>query len=84
MFMIFIASQCSAAEIICIYNFGNRTLTENVPKDTLTIHKKYIKDGIFYEYKIADINKFSEIDDYITMANSKGHRITYPLKCFKK
>jgi len=82
--LIFAASECGATEIICNYNFGNKTIVENVPKGTTTVYKKYTKDGLFYEYKIANINKFNEIDDYISIANSKGHRITYSLECFKK
>jgi len=82
-FMLILAYECVAADIICEYSYGNKQLEIDTYNDTI-VHKKYTKNGLFYEYKIKDINNFNELDDYISISNSKGHRITYSLKCFNK
>jgi len=83
-FMVMMAYECIAAEIVCEYNFGNDKIVETVQNNVTIVHKKYAKNNLFYEYKIKDINNFNEIDDYISISNLKGHRITYSLKCSNK
>lgn len=83
-FMFFLAFECKASTIECSYNFGNNKVVEkNTGKET-TITRKYIDNNLFYYYKINNINNFNELDDYIVISNTKGHKITYSLKCYIK
>ena len=33
---------------------------------------------------IADLNNFSDVEDYIIIKSKEGHEVTYPLTCSKK
>lgn len=83
-FMMFLALNCKASDIFCSYNFENDHIIVKTKEKVKTITKKYTKNNLFYEYRIKDINNFNELDDYISISNTKGHKITYYLKCYKK
>jgi hypothetical protein len=33
---------------------------------------------------IADMNNFSDVNDYIIIKSNSGHEVTYPINCEKK
>ena len=38
--------------------------------------------GKRHEIHIGDVDKLSELNDYLTIRTNKGHEITYPLTCY--
>lgn len=82
---IFSLSMAQASEFIaCEYNFGLKEFaTHNVNK-AKTIHKEFDNEGIHYVVHIDNTKKFNEVDDYISMENDRGHRMTYALTCRSK
>lgn len=43
---------------------------------------KFLKfEGHKYTIHIQDLEKFSEVDDYILVRSKAGHEMTYPLTC---
>ncbi|WP_127716642.1 hypothetical protein [Halobacteriovorax sp. HLS] len=40
--------------------------------------------GERHEIHVGDTNKFSELNDYLTIRTNKGHEITYPLTCYQR
>ncbi len=56
--------------------------------DSVRTHKKnlgftktvYI-DGNRHTISIQNTNEFSEVNDYLTITSSRGHKMTYPLSC---
>jgi uncharacterized protein involved in tellurium resistance len=78
-------NECNASEIIkCSYNFGNDILNVKVEKKYKDVSKKHIHNGLLYEYKIENINDFNKLSGYISITNPRGHKISYPLNCFRK
>lgn len=46
--------------------------------------KVIINGGNKYTLHIENKNSFSEVDDYLTIKNDKGHEMTYPITCYEK
>lgn len=67
--------------INCDYNFKNSSLMFSVGtlKKSVTLTRKY--ENLTYKIFISDINNPSEANDFITIKNKKGHKITYSLRC---
>ncbi|MGB0453303.1 MAG: hypothetical protein ACPGJV_06275 [Bacteriovoracaceae bacterium] len=60
------------------FNANSRT------KYTRLGFKKYFSfEGNRYHIKISDMNSLSEVEDFVSIQNSKGHEMTYPLNCKK-
>ena len=68
--------------VSCSYNFDTNffEIETNKTKNIEYINKK---NGIKYKIFIKNIDKFSEIEDYMTQENNLGHKVTYSLKCQK-
>lgn len=67
----------------CTYNFGNSGISMGFVPHQKKIHREFKKDGHKYVVHVEDINKFAEVEDYISIENNKGHKITYALECSK-
>ena len=73
----------SADRISCSYNFGNNEINVEVLNNKTKVEKVFRKNNIDHRIVISDINNLSEINDYYTKSNSRGHKITYSLNCKK-
>lgn len=74
-------SHAQSTTYKCTYNFGNKT--EYIGTTTLKtkiVAKKEV-DGLKYTFVLSDTNNFSDLNDYVTIENDKGHKITYALSC---
>ncbi|WP_372651147.1 hypothetical protein [Halobacteriovorax sp.] len=40
--------------------------------------------GQRHEIHIGNVDKLSELNDYLTIRSNKGHEITYPLTCYQR
>lgn len=65
--------------INCSFDYDSKEISlTKINKYPFT--QSWKENDLNYKLHIAS-NKFSELDDYIVVHNSKGHKITYPLKC---
>lgn len=81
--LIMLATECVHANTItCNFDFGLKSITVNNVFNKKTLEKETYNNGIKIKYHIENTKNFDEINDYITMENSKGHKITYALSCF--
>lgn len=81
--MIMFTYECSEAKsvIVCNFDFGLKEISLGNVLNKKTITKEFINNGIKIKYHINNTNKFSELDDYVTMENEQGQKMTYSLKC---
>lgn len=77
----FATQYLHAKEITCSYDFKTKYITINTKK-TSNFHNIENLSGIKRKVFIKNFNNFSELEDYVSMENDLGHKITYPLKCF--
>mgnify|MGYP000285967273 FL=1 len=40
--------------------------------------------GHRHEIHVKDVDKLSDLNDYLTIRTNKGHEITYPLTCYRR
>ena len=71
----------SKENVKCKYNHGMKSYSTSNVLNKKTLHRNFEAAGIKYEIHIEDTSNPSEVDDYIVMENSRGHRITFPLEC---
>lgn len=75
-------SLANASETIyCNYNYNLNFYIMQAPLKKKTIHKEFKNRGLAYKVYINNIKRFTKVDDYITIENKKGHKITYALAC---
>lgn len=67
--------------INCEYNFGMASFATGNIQKLKQIHKEFETNGLKYEVHIENVKEFTEVEDYITIENEKGHKITYALEC---
>lgn len=80
----FIIGVCNvqASEIInCNYSYGMKSFTTSNVVKAEQIEREFEIDGLKYKVHIENTKAFTEVDDYIVIENSEGHRITYALEC---
>jgi hypothetical protein len=62
-----------------------RVISSSNPVRTKTIGKGIVQtlnyEGNNHKIVIKDLNKMSEISDYLSITNQKGHEMTYPITC---
>jgi hypothetical protein len=56
--------------------------------ESVRTHKKHLGftktlyiDGNKHRINVQNVNEFSEVNDYLSITNPKGHEMTYPLHC---
>ena len=77
------ASECaSASTISCNFKFDLKSISFGNVLDKKTIDKEFEIDGVKFKYHIEDTSNFNELNDYVTMENKKGHKMTYALSCY--
>lgn len=75
-------SNVFSSEIECHYNFKNNSfIIESNGK--WPIERKYTENNLDYKIYIKN-SSFNEVNDYMTIKNEKGHKITYSLECSSK
>jgi hypothetical protein len=67
--------------ITCTYANGMQSFSTSNVLNKETLEREFNLDGLKYKYHIENTKSFTNVDDYITIENSKGHKITYPLEC---
>lgn len=68
----------STKKIECLYDFDTKVIElDNLTKFPIEFNENNLK----YKININNINKFDKLDDYMTIQNNKGHKITYSLDC---
>lgn len=45
------------------------------------IHQRFQHDGNTLVFHVENREKLSEVNDYLTVSNLEGHKITFPLTC---
>jgi hypothetical protein len=65
----------------------NRAIS-SVKSEAVRTHKKHLGfsktlyiDGNKHRIHVQDVNKFSDVNDYLSITSPKGHEMTYPLTC---
>lgn len=60
----------------------------SVNGDSVRTHKKHLGftktlyvDGNKYKINVQNTQNFSDVNDYLSITNPKGHEMTYPLNC---
>lgn len=60
----------------------------STPAESVRTHKKHLGftktlyiNGLKHRINVRNVNKFSEVDDYLSITSPKGHEMTYPLSC---
>lgn len=48
-----------------------------------SVTRSFQFEGHKYTIHVEDVDNFSEMDDYLTISDSKGHEILYPVICSK-
>jgi len=46
-----------------------------------TLDKVLMQGSVQYKFHIENVDKFSDVDDYVTMTSETGHSVTYPITC---
>ena len=80
-FIFMMISINSYANIICTYNFGQEITLDNITSTEYS--RAFQEKDLTYKVYVKNINKFDEVEDYMTIINKKGHKITYSLNCRK-
>lgn len=67
------------------YNDKDRKIASNrqvaVATNNTSYKSVFYKKGIQHKVYIHDVSNFSEDKDYLSITNTKGHKVTYPLIC---
>lgn len=66
--------EISARNVASLKNSSNFSLPKKFKKSIRS-------EGSVYTIYINNTKSFSEVDDYVTIKNNKGHEITYSLNC---
>jgi hypothetical protein len=68
------ASDTNNREVASVEHVRTRSVGKSVDK-------MLIQGNIQFKFHIENSEKFSDVDDYVTMTSPTGHSVTYPISC---
>lgn len=80
--LLLLSTTAFGSELInCEYAHGMKSFTTSNVTKMETIKREFMMGDLKYQVHIENTESFAEVDDYITIENSEGHKITYALEC---
>jgi len=81
--LIVAATECAEAKTItCNFDFDLKSISFGNVLNKKSINKEFESNGIKFKYHVDNTSDFSDVNDYMTMENAQGHKMTYALSCY--